>query len=189
MNDVEVRKLQKIMVLNGAARKDGNTAALIKAFTKGTESSGNSIREFYLQNMNIHGCLGCNACRKGTADPCVQKDDMFPVYQAFKEADVVVFATPIYFNGITGTLKTVNDRLYAMWSRNDGAALGKKSVLLVTSNMGQIQNAVNWYRQFMDYSGWQNLGIVSGAGSPYGLYKVVDQESAIAAEKLGKSIT
>lgn len=179
--------MKKIMILNGSPRKDGNTAALVNAFVKGAKQSDNDVQEFYIQSMNIHGCLSCNACRKGLADPCVQKDDMLPIYQAFMESDVVVFATPLYFNGISGPLKTVNDRLFAMWSI--GAAQGKETALLITSNMGQIQPALLWYRQFMDYSGWKNLGIVSGSGSPYGLYTVPDEKSAKDAERLGKSIS
>lgn len=52
--------MKKIMILNGVTRKNRNTAALIEAFTEGAKSAGNEIREFYLQGMNIHGCLGCN---------------------------------------------------------------------------------------------------------------------------------
>lgn len=174
------------MILNGSPRRNGNTASLVNAFTEGARQSGNEVHEFFLQDMNIHGCLSCNACRKGLAAPCVQKDDMLPIYQTFMESDVIVFATPLYFNGISGTLKTVNDRLYAMWSI--GAAQGKKTALLITSNMGQIQGALLWYQQFMDYSGWKNLGVISGAGSPYGLYTLLDKESTLAAGKLGKSI-
>lgn len=48
--------MKKIIILNGAARKNGNTDALIKAFTEGSEETGNNVREFYLQTMNIHGC-------------------------------------------------------------------------------------------------------------------------------------
>lgn len=65
--------------------------------------------------MNINGCIGCNKCKDAMNkdNPCIQKDDMKDIYMAFKEQDVVVFASPIYFWTITGVLKTVVDRLYA----------------------------------------------------------------------------
>lgn len=176
------------MILNGSPRKNGNTAALVRAFTEGAKEAGNEVQEFYLQDRNIHGCLSCNACRKGLADPCVQKDDMLPIYKAFLDADVVVFATPLYFSAISGTLKTANDRLFAIWSRNDGTAQGKESVLLITSNSGQIEQALLWYGQFMKYSGWKDLGIVSGKGSPFGLYTVQDEKSVRAAKQIGRAI-
>lgn len=99
--------MKQIIILNGTARKNGNTAELIKAFTDGAKSAGNSVREFYLADMNIHGCLGCECCNKTSADnPCVQSDDMREIYKAFEQADAVVFASPVYFRTISGTLKT-----------------------------------------------------------------------------------
>lgn len=50
---------KKIVVLNGSPRKAGNTSALVREFTKGAESVGNTVTEFFLNSMNIHGCLGC----------------------------------------------------------------------------------------------------------------------------------
>ncbi len=66
--------MKKIVILNGAAKKNGNTATLIKAFTEGAEAAGNEVREFYLQNMNIRGCLDCQGCARkesGAINPCV----------------------------------------------------------------------------------------------------------------------
>lgn len=71
--------MKKILILNGAGKKNGNTAALIKAFTEGAASAGNEVKEFYLQTMTIRGCLDCQGCKrkqKGDPHPCVQKDDM-----------------------------------------------------------------------------------------------------------------
>ncbi len=50
---------KKIVVLNGSPRKNGNTSALVKAFTEGAESVGNTVTEFFLDSMKIHGCKGC----------------------------------------------------------------------------------------------------------------------------------
>lgn len=99
--------VKQIIILNGAARKNGNTAELVKAFTDGADSSGNSVRDFYLTDMNIHGCKGGECCSKTSADnPCAKSDDMREIYKAFEQADVVVFASPVYFWTISRTLKT-----------------------------------------------------------------------------------
>ncbi len=50
---------KKIVVLNGSPQKNGNTPALVKSFTEGAESVGNTVEEFHLDRMNIHGCMGC----------------------------------------------------------------------------------------------------------------------------------
>lgn len=51
--------MKKIIILNGAPKKNGNTATLIKAFTEGAIEAGNEVKEFYLHGMNIKGCLDC----------------------------------------------------------------------------------------------------------------------------------
>ena len=107
--------MANIMILNGASRKNGSTSRLIKAFTEGTVSAGNQVQEFYLQDMEIHGCLGCEGCsraKKGTENPCVQKDDMAEINKAFMKADIVVFASPIYSYQQEKTLLGV-----IMWTR------------------------------------------------------------------------
>ena len=104
---------KKIIVLNGAARKNGNTAKLVDAFTDGAASVGNQVKTFYLDGMDIHSCKGCLRAGKDSKSPCSQKDDMDQIYAEFEAADVVVFASPVYFWTITGPLKTAADRLYA----------------------------------------------------------------------------
>lgn len=51
--------IKKIMILNGSPRRNGNTSKLIESFTKGAKDSGNTVTEFFLDEMNIHGCKGC----------------------------------------------------------------------------------------------------------------------------------
>lgn len=159
--------MAKILILNGAARKNGNTAKLIEAFTDGAKRSNNEAQEFYLQNMNINGCLGCEHCSKtgvGTSNPCVQNDDMAMINEAFATADVVVFASPVYFWTITGTLKTVADRLYAELRSLGYGGFPRKSVLLMTAGGSDYSQAVRWYETFERNLGWKNLGEVLGAG-------------------------
>ena len=50
---------KKIIILNGSPRKSGNTSELINSFAKGAKDAGNIVTEFFLNDMNIHGCLGC----------------------------------------------------------------------------------------------------------------------------------
>ena len=67
---------KKIVILNGSPRKKGNTSALVKSFTEGAKSSGNTVTEFFLSGMDIHGCKGCFGGHSSRECPCVQKDDM-----------------------------------------------------------------------------------------------------------------
>ena len=131
---------------------------MIGSFCEG--AAGNEITEFYLQTMNIHGCLDCGGCRrkeKGSMEPCVQKDDMNQIYAAVREADVIVFASPVYWWDVTGTLKTAIDRLYAPLMNASAGAL-KKTALLMTSGGSTIDHMLDWYKNFESWLKWEDIG-------------------------------
>ena len=162
--------MKKIVILNGAGKRNGNTAALVNAFAEGAESAGNEVVEFYLHGMDIKGCMDCQGCarkEKGDPRPCVQNDDMDRIYDAYRDADVVAFATPVYWFTISGQLKTAVDRLYAV-HRNQGfdAPIRKDSVMLMTAGapVETNANATGWYAVFEEQMGWRNLGAVLGTG-------------------------
>ena len=104
---------KKIIVLNGSPRRGGNTAALVDRFLQGAKEAGHQVTRFDLRDMEIHPCLGCYGGGKDLNSPCVQKDAMDEIYPVYREADVVIFASPMYFWTISGQLKCALDRLFA----------------------------------------------------------------------------
>ncbi len=82
---------------------------------------------------------------------------MNQIFSAVKEADVIVFASPVYFWDITGTLKTAVDRLYAPLM-NDSAGAPKETVLLMTSGGSTIGHMLDWYKNFESWLKWKNIG-------------------------------
>ena len=163
---------KKILILNGAARKNGSTAKLVDAFSEGAETAGNQVKIFYLDGMEIHSCKGCLKAGRNSKSPCSQKDDMEQIYAEFEEADVVVFASPVYFWTITGTLKTVADRLYAELECLGYGKFAKKSVLLMTADGSDYFQAVTWYRTYERNLRWKNLGEVLGKGKTNEAYQL-----------------
>ena len=113
---------KNIVILNGSPRKNGNTSALVQAFTKGAQSAGHTVTEFFLDKMDIHGCKGCFGGHSSRECPCVQRDDMAQIYPAVKDSDVVVLATPLYYWNMSGQLRTAVDRLFAL-EEGDGNLL------------------------------------------------------------------
>ena len=168
--------MKKIIILNGAARKTGNTAKLIQAFTEGAKGVGNEVKEFYLFDMNIHDCKGCLGAGKDPKSPCTQKDDMEQIYAAFADCDVVVFASPVYFWTISATLKTVVDRLYAEVECLGYTKFARECALLMTAGGEDYSNALFWYNKFAPNLHWKNRGTVLGA-------KLTEE-----AKKLGASL-
>ena len=105
---------KKIVILNGSPRPKGNTSALVEEFKRGAEEAGCNITVFGLDKMDIHGCKGCFGGGKNPDSPCVQKDDMDKIYPVYREADVVVLASPLYYWNLSGQLRTAFDRLFAV---------------------------------------------------------------------------
>lgn len=153
---------KNIIILNGAARKNGNTQKLIQSFSQGAYSVGHHIQEFYLYGMDIHSCKGCLRAGRDSKSPCIQKDDMEQIYSTFADCNVVVFASPVYFWTITGTLKTAADRLYAELECLGYNKFVKESILLMTADSSDYSQAVTWYRTYERNLGWKNRGEVLG---------------------------
>lgn len=180
---------KKIVILNGSPRKMGNTSVLVKAFTEGAESVGNTVTEFLLDRMDIHGCKGCFGGQSSKECPCVQKDDMAEIYPAVKECDVVVLASPLYYWTMSGQLRTALDRLFAL-EEGGGNLLrgnGKSSALLMAAEGHGFDDAVLYYDHLMEHLQWKNLGSVLAGGN----MAVGDIKGKIEIEQayaLGKSI-
>lgn len=105
--------MTEILVLNGSPRgKSGNTEILVDAFLRGIERSGEAvkIRRHYLKDLQIHGCAGCFACWNRTPGTCAFDDDMAPILEDYANADIIVFATPLYHYGMTALLKNAIER-------------------------------------------------------------------------------
>lgn len=183
---------KKIVILNGSPRTNGNTKALIESFTKGAEASGNEVIRFDLQKMNIHGCLGCSKGGKDPKSPCVQKDDMDKIYPAYKEADIIVLASPMYYWGISGQLKCAFDRLFAVAELNPDYENPKKDCILLMAAEGNTESNFAPVRAFYEgllaHLGWKNIGIVYAGGNMEAGDILNKPEQLEQAEKLGESI-
>lgn len=179
---------KKIIVLNGSPRKNGNTSALVKAFREGAESAGHSVTEFWLEGMNINGCRGCCAGGKNPESPCVQKDDMEQIYPAYKEADVVVLASPLYYWTISGQLKCAFDRLFAVAECDPSYTNPRKeSALLMAAEGNGFEETVYWYDRLMGHIGWKDCGKVL-CGGVMAVGDIEGKPELEEARKLGASI-
>ncbi len=179
---------KKIIVLNGSPRKNGNTSALVKAFREGAESAGHSVTEFWLEGMNINGCRGCCAGGKNPESPCVQKDDMEQIYPAYKEADVVVLASPLYYWTISGQLKCAFDRLFAVAECDPGYTNPRKeSALLMAAEGNGFEETVYWYDRLMGHIDWKDCGKVL-CGGVMAVGDIEGKPELEEARRLGASI-
>ena len=89
----------KIVVLMGSPNRNGSTGILVQNFQKGAEEAGHSVDVIDVCHANIHPCTGCVKC--GYEGPCVQKDDVELIRKKLLASDMVVFATPLYYYGMS----------------------------------------------------------------------------------------
>lgn len=150
----------KILILTGSPRRKGNSAYLAERFAAGAEAAGHDVVTFDTARADIHPCLACNHC--GMDGPCVYSDEFTTELRPrLLEADVVVFATPMYYFGISAQLKAAIDRFYAV--NQTLRSQPKRAVLLLTyADPGMEESAAlrAQYDTLLHYLHWQDAGRV-----------------------------
>ena len=178
-------KKMKILVITGSPRKNSNSDALAAQFIRGAKEAGHETARFDAALKNVHPCSACSHC--GMDGPCVYQDDFSFVREHLVPADLVAFATPMYYFGISAQLKSVIDRFYAL---NGKIHVHKRAVLMMTyANTAASEAApiISHYNVLLKYLGWEDAGqiIVPGVW-PEGA--VNNTKYVEAAYRLGKTL-
>ncbi len=105
--------MSKILVITTSLRAGSNTDRLAEEMINGAKGAGNQVEHISLKDKELHFCRGCLACQK--TQKCVIKDDAVTIAESVKEADTLVFATPIYYYEMSGQMKTLLDRLNPLY--------------------------------------------------------------------------
>ena len=191
--------MKKILIIQGGGRPNGNTDQLVKAFVKGAVDAGHDVEIISLIKNEIKGCLGCNACRYGK--PCVQKDGFNEMVPKIKEADMLVFASPLYFWTISSRIKAFIERFYCIAEEDNDPPLGryerypeKDCALLMTAAdnfFWTFEQAVSYYKfTLINYIGFRDKGMLlaGGCGDTNGKPQIDKTNHLTAAYQFGKSI-
>lgn len=99
---------KKILVISTSPRKNGNSDLLADEFVRGAQEAGHQVEKISLYDKTISFCRGCLSCLN--TQRCVIHDDADTIAQKMKAADSIVFATPVYYYGMCGQMKTMLDR-------------------------------------------------------------------------------
>ena len=106
--------MKKIIVISTSLRTGSNSDMLADQFIEGAKAASHEVEKISLAGKDIRFCKGCLACQK--LGKCVIKDDVNDIMQKVLNADVVCWATPIYYYEMSGQMKTLIDRMNAMFS-------------------------------------------------------------------------
>lgn len=151
----------KIAVFNGSPRKE-NTSAMVQAFCEGAQIAGHEVEEYHVGKMNIAGCLACEYCHTKGDGNCIQKDDFEKILPAYKNADMIVFASPIYYAAMTAQMQAAIQRVYCV----GGPVKAKKAALLLTSGSPNMyDSAIAQISAFMGFRNIEITGIITANGA------------------------
>ncbi|UCE08982.1 MAG: flavodoxin family protein [Candidatus Thorarchaeota archaeon] len=166
--------MSRVLILNGSARAKGNTRFLINQLNRVLEEKGLESSILQLHELNVKHCRGCFWCYKGFPLRCVQDDDdMNGIYPTIIEADVIVFASPIYWFNYSGQLKLFIDRLVALHVKGGHKLDGKRFAAIFVygdTNVEEsgVQHAIASIKHLIRYMKGETIGIVHGTANDIG---------------------
>ena len=191
--------MKQILIVLGGGRARGNTAQLAEAFRRGAEEAGHRVETVSHVKEEVKGCPGCNACRYGK--PCVQKDAFNSLIPKIQGADLVVFASPLYFWTVSARLKAFIERFYCMAEEDPNPPFGryekypvKDCALLMTAAdnfFWTFEQAVSYYRfALVRYIGFRDRGMVlaGGCGDTNGRPRIQETDHLETAYQFGLTV-
>lgn len=137
---------KKVLIISSTPRANGNSEVLCEAFSKGAKEKGNRVELISLRKQPIDYCIGCYYCAKHEGK-CFQKDNLNEILEKVIQADVLVFATPIYFYSITAQLKAFLDRTVARYTQ-----ITNKDLYLIATCADTSKQAITGAKTAID--GW-----------------------------------
>lgn len=178
--------MKKIVIINSTYRKGGNSEILADEFAKGAKEKGHNVNILNLRELHFDFCHGCLACLR--MGKCVMKDDINGLLDTIKEADVLVFATPVYYYSMCGQLKTFLDRLNPLYGQDNKF---REVYLLATcaeNDKSAVDGTIHGIQGWVDcFEGVELKGIIYGIGVD-NVGAVKNTNAVKEAYTLGKSL-
>lgn len=154
----------KVVAFNGSPRKEGNTYEAIKIAAEQLEKENIDVEIIHVGNKKIQGCTACNSCFKNRNERCIIDDEVNEWIQKMKEADGIIFGSPVHFSDIGATMKAFLDRAIYVGSTNNGLFRHKvgASVVAVRRAGGiqafsQLNNYITYSEMLMPTSNYWNI--------------------------------
>ena len=162
----------KVVAFNGSARKDGNTAILIKHVFQELEKEGIETEMIQLAGKKIHGCIACYKCFENKDKHCSVKNDIVnECIEMMLDADGVILGSPTYVADVTSEMKALIDRA-GLVARANGDMFKRKvgAAAVAVRRAGSIHafDSINHFfligQWIVPGSSYWNLGIGRNKG-------------------------
>ncbi len=137
--------MKKIVLINGSARENGNTAQMLEKVKSGAISAGASAEIINLFDLNYKGCCACYSCKISEGKHyghCPVNDDLKPLFDKIEHADAFVLGSPIYWSNLSGQMRSFMERFffqYLVYGEQYSSVAPKtfKTALLTTMNINE----------------------------------------------------
>jgi multimeric flavodoxin WrbA len=111
----------RVIAINGSPHKEGNTYHALSMVGQQLKRNGIEFEIVHIGHKPIRGCSACGICGKNRDEKCAMKDDgVNDAIQQMKNADGIILASPVYYAGIAGTMKSFLDRAFYVSGSNGG---------------------------------------------------------------------
>ena len=178
--------MKKVLILTSSPNAAGNTNAMASAFEEAAKKKGAAVTRFDMNKVKGSGCCACMACRK-TSEWCMLKDGVGKVLDAFRETDVLVMATPVWWLDIPVSLRRFVERWHGLVDASFASRLpaGKSAVLLLSQGAGEecFQDLPGRYQEMLDWLGVKEFHAVrhcSSEENPIGESGVLEAVTKLA---------
>ncbi|MHC4534895.1 MAG: flavodoxin family protein [Planctomycetota bacterium] len=144
----------KVIAFNGSARKDGNTAIMVKQVFGELEKEGIETEMIQFSGQKIRGCIACYKCFENKDQRCAVKNDIAnECIEKMLEADGIILASPTYFADVSAELKALIDRAGLVAKANDEMFSRKVGAAVVAVRRGGSIHAFDSMNHFFLISG------------------------------------
>jgi len=144
--------MANVVGISGSPRRGGNSETLLQAAFEGAREAGADCQMVRLNDLTYRGCQACDACF--LEGRCPYQDDLAGVYEKLREADVWIFSSPVYYDGVSGQLKTFFDRCRCFASDRRKKERRRAAALIVTYEADRTEFYHETARRLAAYFGW-----------------------------------
>lgn len=142
---------KNILIISSSPRRGGNSEELAAAFAKGVQEAGHSVETVYLREKQFGFCRGCLACAE--RGRCVIQDDAVEIADQMHDADILVFATPVYYYCVSGQLKTMLDRANPLYGTDYAFTKAYLLAAAAESSPSAVEGSVKAVQGWVDCFG------------------------------------
>jgi multimeric flavodoxin WrbA len=143
----------KVLAINGSPNKEGNTFYALNMVGNELIAGGIEFEILHIGHKMIHGCIGCGKCSVNKDEKCsIQSDDLNLWIQQIKVADGIILASPVFYSGIAGTMKSFLDRLLFVSGSNGNLLRHKVAAALVSVRRTGGSSTLDSLNHYLSYS-------------------------------------